>query len=105
MTESVSRVIEVAAVRPRLPSTGAGIVEQLKAPATAPHSGEPTYPQEAHLGHRVHPTLTTCARCRQSIVQGLITGASQTWATAVGGDPWCQGGAHLPKPARYAEGR
>jgi hypothetical protein len=81
-------------------SAGAGVVEPLKAPATALRGGEPTDPQEANPGHQVQSTLTTCARCRQSIVQGVITGASQTWATAVEGDPWCQGGAHLPKAVR-----
>ena len=52
---------------------------------------------EARSADQVQPTLTTCVRCKQSIVQGAITGAPQTWATAVEGDPWCQGGAHLPK--------
>ena len=90
-------------VRPRLPGADAGLVEQLKAPpwvATAARGGEPTYPQQARLAQTVHLTLTTCARCRQSIVQDVITGASETWATAAEADPWCQGGAHLPNVRR-----
>ncbi len=46
---------------------------------------------------------STCSRCRQSIVQGVIAGASETWATAAGGDPWCEGGVHLPKAADHTE--
>ncbi len=64
-------------LRPREPNARTEVVEQRKVPRS------------------------TCSRCRQSIVQGVIAGASGTWATAAGGDPWCEGGAHLPKAADH----
>ena len=40
----------------------------------------------------------SCCRCHEPIVRGVIAGSWETWVTAAEGDPWCQGGAHLPRP-------
>ncbi len=42
---------------------------------------------------------SSCCRCREPIVQGIIAETHETWVTAKESDPWCQGGAHLPKAA------
>ena len=43
------------------------------------------------------PARSSCCRCRQPIVLGVIASTYETWVTVAEGDPWCQGGAHLPK--------
>jgi hypothetical protein len=54
-------------------------------------------PQPRVAGAPAQHGRSSCCRCGEVIVQGLISGTPATWATASDGDPWCQGGAHLPK--------
>jgi hypothetical protein len=53
------------------------------------------HPRDPHVPVRM--SRSSCCRCRETIVQGVLRGADETWVTATEGDPWCQGGAHLPK--------
>lgn len=54
-------------------------------------------PLPRHANARAQLGRSSCCRCREAIVQGVIAEAPQMWVTAAESDPWCQGGAHLPK--------